>query len=125
MTDECKWSYTKDGNHREFILPGPFSQAAGKRICQDCCKYLGWNQPVEKTVTPVTPDDRDTIHLLQAETLPDWETKFISDVAKRHEWSEKQRTIFDRIKNQHLKTTAKTPSEAPSYELPDDALDLF
>jgi hypothetical protein len=123
MTDECKWSYTKDGKHREFILPGPFTQAAGKKVCQDCLKWLGYHEPVAKETSPVSEDDRSSLHLLQAGKLPDWEAKFINDVAKRHEFTEKQRTIFNRIKDEYLKTAKK--QETTAYDIPDDAFDLF
>lgn len=126
--EECKWSYAKDGTHREFILPGPFHNAKGKKICQDCCKYLGLIEPIEKEAsgpaTPVTQEDRDAFHMLQAGTLPEWETKFISDIAKRHELSAKQRKIFERVKSQFIKTTAKK-EEPAKYDIPDDAFDLF
>lgn len=122
MTDECKWSFTKDGKHREFILPGPFSQARGKKVCQDCLKYLGWHEPAEKTVTPVSEDDRNSLFLLREGPLPDWEAKFIGDISKRHELTEKQRTIFERIKAQYLSSKASTPTkdEAQKYDFNDD-----
>ena len=122
MTEECKWSFTKDGQHREFILPGPFGQARGKKVCQDCLKYLGWHEPAEKSVTPVSADDRGVFHLLKDGPLPEWEAKFISDISKRHELTEKQRTIFDRIKNQYLssKTSTQIKNEAQKYDFNDD-----
>lgn len=126
MAEECKWSFTKDGKHREFILPGPFLQAAGKKVCQDCLKYLGWHEPQErgeKIVTPVSAEDRNAFFLLKDGPLPEWEAKFIGDISKRHELTEKQRTIFERIKKQYLSEN-KTPTEAQKYDFPDDAFDI-
>lgn len=119
--DECKWSHTKDGKHREFILPGPFAKAEGKKVCQDCCRFLGWHNQREMAPgtsqvaynSKVTSEDRDTIFLLQAEKLTDWETKFVSDISKRHEWSEKQRVTFERVKSKYF--TSK-PSQEKKIE---------
>lgn len=121
MTDatECKWSYHRDGSHREFILPGPFSKAKGKKVCQDCCRFLGWHELHEEKpayapaspVSDVTPEDRDLIHLLQSEKLPDWETKFVHDLSRKNAWTEKQRAVFDRVRKKYLKTPDPQPKE--------------
>lgn len=114
-TTECKWSYTKDGKHREFILPGPFSKADGKKVCQDCCRFLGWhneNKPLEAPPASFEPGavERDCIHLLEAGNLNDWEKKFCADIARKHAWTEKQHAAFKRIRDKYLKEGKKNES---------------
>lgn len=107
QVDPCKWSYAGDDSHREFVVPGPFKKdgVSGKKICMDCCRFLGWqwadkpattNQEKPKGTYP----KRDLVYLMQtkAAELNDWERKFIDDLSKRTLWSEKQEAAFNKIR---------------------------
>lgn len=131
MSDECKWSHAKDGSHRVFILPGPFSKGVGKKICQDCCRYLGWDDGSTQTAPSAPPSDlpprapatdttkleREQAYLLVTGTkLPDWEAKFVSDIQKKGVWTEKQRAVFQRIVKKYLKPNETKPAEEPKHD---------
>lgn len=122
MTEECKWSYTKDGKHREFILPGPFLNAEGKKVCQDCLKYLGLVNPAPKETSPVTGTDMNSLKLLMNGTLTEWETKFLNDIKSKPEWTKNQRATFEKVRDKYFKQSAPTQpqTEAVTYDVPDD-----
>ena len=122
MTDECKWSYTKDGKHREFTLPGPFPNAEGKKVCQDCLKYLGLVNPAPKEASPVTGTDMNNLKLLMNGTLTEWETKFLNDIKSKTEWTKNQRTTFEKVRDKYFKQSApvQPKTEAVTYDIPDD-----
>lgn len=105
---ECKWSYAGDNQHREFVLPGPFKKdgVLGKKICLDCCKFLGWvwDTPLAAKTDQAKPEGtypkRDLVYLLQTKLgeMNEWEQKFINDLSKRTIWSEKQSAAFEKIR---------------------------
>ena len=122
MTEECKWSYTKDGKHREFILPGPFANAEGKKVCQDCLKYLGLVNPAPKEASPVTSTDMNNLKLLMNGTLTEWETKFLNDIKSKTEWTKNQRATFEKVRDKYFKQSAPAQPQttAVTYDIPDD-----
>lgn len=122
MTEECKWSYTKDGKHREFTLPGPFANAEGKKVCQDCLKYLGLVNPAPKEASPVTSTDMNSLKLLMNGTLTEWETKFLNDIKAKPEWTKNQRTTFEKVRDKYFKQSAPAQPQttAVTYDVPDD-----
>lgn len=119
--EPCKWSHAGDNEHREFVLPGPFKKdgVTGKKVCQDCCRFLGWvwadreEKPVEKTAS-ISPD-RDLLHLLQTRLSEmvenDWEQTFLKDLSKRNNWSAKQLQAFERIRSKFFEISNENKEE--------------
>lgn len=137
-TAACKWSYAGDDTHRMHVIPGPFKKdgVTGKRICMDCCRFLGWewaDKPAasEASKPAATFPKRDIIYLLQTKTdeMNDWERKFIHDLSKRTVWSEKQEQFFEKIRAKFFEinnnetqkddTRIEQPAAAPQ-PTPDD-----
>jgi len=131
--DECKWSFDRSGKHREFILPGPFAKANGKLVCQDCLKFLGWHElkspepkkeDPDNPMEPATEEEKTTLYLLAKGQLPEWESKFVSDLTKKDIWSKKQRKIFDRLCHQYIKVEKTShdqlepPEPVSDFEVP-------
>lgn len=128
QVEGCKWSYEGDDTHRMFIIPGPFKKAGvnGKKICMDCCRFLGWDwadKPAETTTDKpeaVYPK-RDLMFLLQkkAGELNEWETKFLGDLSKRNVWSPKQDAAFEKIRAKFFEiTTNETKKDDTRIEQP-------
>ena len=115
--EPCKWSYSGDNEHREFVLPGPFKKdgVTGKKVCQDCCRFLGWvwreEKAVEKTAS-ISPD-RDLLHLVQTKLseMNDWEQTFLKDLSKRNNWSAKQLQAFERIRSKFFEISNENKEE--------------
>lgn len=123
-TTECKWSYAGDNQHREFVLPGPFKKdgVSGKKICLDCCKFLGWvwTTPfvakAEEGKPAGTYAKRDLVYLLQKKLgeMNEWERKFINDLHKRTVWSEKQQAAFEKIRTKFFDVNEKEEKDEPA-----------
>ena len=111
----CKWSFNGDDTHREFVIPGPFKKegVTGKKICADCCRFLGWVW-AEPAIQPLQPGQsieevfprRDLIFLLQhkQDLMNDWEKKFVADLSRRNIWSVKQEAAFQKIRSKYYET---------------------
>lgn len=105
---ECKWSYAGDNKHREHVIPGPFKKegVSGKKVCADCCRFLGWvwedgKQPEPKELREATRTELDIVYMLnhKLSEMNEWEQSFIKDLSKRYKWSEKQTATYERIKS--------------------------
>lgn len=132
--EPCKWSHTGDDLHREFVLPGPFKKDGvnGKKVCQDCCRFLGWvwadnQEKTQEKVASISPH-RDLLHLVQTKIgeMNEWEQTFLKDLSKRNNWSAKQLQAFERIRSKFFeipnenKEKENAGSEQPKPPVDDD-----
>ena len=98
-------------HERQAKLDGPFGPHAIKVICKDCLRFLSWGESPEKT--EARADMQGICVLLLSGDLSEWERGFVESVKKQKRLSEKQLTVFERIRKKYLKGDEVPASVAP------------
>lgn len=62
------------------------------------------DEPKEKT--RCTKEEEDQLFILSRGELTDWERKFCATLEKYKMWTEKQRAIFQKVRDKYLSKTA-------------------
>lgn len=116
--DACR--FNQDGKHREFLLPGPFPRGGKKKCCQDCLRFLGWeggeknaSGEAPKQLYTVQAEDKDKIFILQSGDLNSYEEEFLKSIARRDQWSAKQKNYFDLICKNYLTPKEESTNDDP------------